>query len=260
MGIHGVDNNEKYILCVYRADDPGIIIFDSKTLKKVCSHVLPGLSDPHGLAVIDDEFIVTSTGNDQVFRYRMGSDLKQIKNLGNIWTPEGSNGSSDEHHINSACSYNGEIFVSAFGPKKGKLWSTAEDGYIYNISKHRKVLGGIYHPHSLTVNRRGYFYCDSSRRRVMRGRRVILRQEAGYTRGLAVTDKYYIVGSSNGRTQSKSTGIKGKEYISNIADPGILQKCCKVSVYRKSLRVKLESEYDFTGDRNEIFKILVLED
>lgn len=260
MGIHGLATDGTMLVAVFRSDNPGVVLLDAKTWEEIGAFHLKELADPHGVAVLNSQFIITSTGNDQVISYKFGPDRKTVEYLGNRWSPDGSEGTIDTHHINSISAYDGNLFISAFGHKEGELWSTAENGYVYNISQGKIVLDSIYHPHSLSVTQQGIFYCDSSRRRVMREKKVMATQEAGYTRGLAVAERFIAVGSSNGRTKSKSTGTSGKAYTANIADPGILQECCKIQIYENQKGYSFVEEYDFTGKRNEVFDVLIIAD
>lgn len=260
MGIHGLAVDGNLLAAVYRSDSPGVVLLDAESFTEIGSFVLPELADPHGVAFLDGDFIITSTGNDQVIRYHYDEEAGKVECLGTVWSPEGSDQTTDTHHINSISCFKNNLYVSGFGPKKGELWSSADDGYVFNISEGKKELTGIYHPHSLSVTADGFFYCDSSRRRVMREKDELIKQAAGYTRGLSVSGTHLAVGSSNGRTKSKSTNASGEEYTGNIADPGILQQCCKVSIYENKQGYDFVEEYDFTGKRNEVFDVLILKD
>ena len=70
-----------------------------------------------------------------------------VRNPVVIWRE--SNLRADTHHVNSIAEWKGKLIISAFGRKFGTLWSSAFDGYIHDVTRDRRIKGGIYHPHSL---------------------------------------------------------------------------------------------------------------
>jgi hypothetical protein len=94
-----------------------------------------------------------------VFRYDLGPP--GLSNPIVVW--QASNFETDTHHINSIAEWQGNLIISAFGPKFGTLWSSAFDGYIHDISRDRCVKTGIYHPHSLAALGDRLYYIESYR-------------------------------------------------------------------------------------------------
>lgn len=213
---------------------------------------LPGAKDVHSILAVNDHLYVVSTGTDEVLCY----DIKEqsIENPRIIW--RASDTKSDTHHINSIAEKNGEILVSAFGPKAGQLWSTALNGYILNITTGSLVMDKIYHPHSLSIKNGRIYYSDSHRNTFC----VIDQPDAifdlpGYTRGVSwLTDNLVCVATSIGRRVSKSTGL-----IANPADPGEPSGECGIligDVFEKRTIKKI----DLSWFGPEIYDVLALND
>ncbi len=258
---------------------------------------LPEASDVHSIFLDGrNNLYVASTGTEQIILYHVDTKSRKITFVKSIWqpysykdkagviitttgrllahkrpkirtlmrmildrsicSPVACRNTTSSHHINSIAIHKGDIYISAFGPQKGKLKSTATNGYVYNITKGTKILNGIYHPHSLIVSDHGVFYCESARRKIKNHQTDVIILNSGYTRGLCVENGHIIVGSSTGRRKSRSTHI-----VNNIADPGLLEPVCKVSIFQHSKETEtyeLVKEYDFLPHRTEIYDIMVL--
>lgn len=202
----------------------------------------------HSIAVLDGEIYVASTGNDSVVRFDpdTGEEL--------IWAANKNR--KDTIHLNSLVWHEGDLYISAFGEKKGDLWSTADKGFVLNLTTGQKVLTSLYHPHSTYSTNEGIYCCDSSRMAIARedGQRLVI--ERGYTRGLVVSLARLYCGVSKGRITSKSTGI-----MNNPADPGIKAGQCAVLIYERKnhdLRgSKLIGVANLERYGNEIYDILL---
>lgn len=257
-GITGLSQNKDYIFLLYQGSENGIAILDKKTLKIILKSKLENVADPHSLVIDDDGNIyVVSTGNDRVSNYFFNKDNRSIEYVKTLWRPNGSEGKTDTHHVNSIFLHKDHLYVSAFGPKKSERWYSADDGYVYDITENKKIISNIYHPHSVFVDGKDVYYCESSSRSVKKNYRKIISLDAGYTRGLAIYEDYILLGTSSGRKNSKSTGV-----VNNPADPGSLEASCKLLVYKKNLlnRYKLHKSFDFLPGHTEIYDVLTYEE
>ncbi|XLQ20256.1 MAG: hypothetical protein ACKUBY_00560 [Candidatus Moraniibacteriota bacterium] len=255
-GITGITQDNDFFYAVSKDVDEGLFIIDKKTKKIIFNEKLVELLAPHSIAVKDDSIYIVSTGNDSVFKYAFDKEGRQVDLIGKEWSPEGSKGEIDTHHINSIFLYDNDIYVSAFGMKKSKKWSSAADGYIYNISKKIKKIEKIYHPHSVFIKNRNVYYCESSSRSVKINKTEVLKLKVGYTRGLSLNKDYLVLGTSSGRKRSHSTGL-----INNPADPGVLEEDCRVLLYRKDELLKeyeLIKELNFLPRHTEIYDIIIV--
>src|SRR4030042_6820095 len=253
-GFTGLAQNKDLMYAVYQSDEssgPGIIVIDKKSWKILIHQSLPELKDPHSIAVDNNILFIVSTGTDKVLQYKFDWTRKKVFFEKVLWKPSNSTGTADAHHINSIFMSDNRIYISAFGPKKAEKWSSADDGYIYNVTKNRKEITGIYHPHSVFVKNNSIYYCESSKRNARKNQKELLKLDSGYTRGLYIKGRYLLLGTSSGRKNSKSTGL-----VNNPADPGSLEADCKLLVYRKKLfrnKYKLYRSFDFLPNHNEIY-------
>lgn len=257
-GVTGLAQDDKFIYALYQAETPGIVFIDKKNLNVVLDKTLEKVKDPHSLVIRNNEIFIVSTGTDSIYRYKLNADFNDVKFDREIWRPKDSKALIDTHHLNSISTDEENTYVSCFGPKNGDRWHTAKDGYIWNVTKNEKAIGGIYHPHTVLINNKQIYYIESSTRSIKKNNKIILKLHSGYTRGLVIHKNYLIIGSSSGRKKSKSTGI-----INNIADPGILEPSCKIALFKKpnifSKYEKLE-EFDFFPEHQEIYDIIKYSD
>ena len=208
---------------------------------------LPDAKDIHSILAWNERLYIVSTGTDEVLAY----DILHNK-LGNpqvIW--RASLKHKDTHHVNSIVENNGELFISAFGPKSGELWSSALNGYIQNITNDRQVKSGIYHPHSLSARNGQFYYCESYKGTFCSLDNQLL-QLSGYARGISwLSDEKVCVTTSIGRKISRSTGL-----IGNPADPGEPEGNCTLTI-KDITNGETSTEMDFSWFGPEIYDVLI---
>jgi len=211
---------------------------------------LPEIKDGHSILATGDKLYVVSTGTDEVISYDMFSD--KLGNPQTFWRADDSG--NDTHHVNSIVKMGDDIYVSAFGPKADKLWSSASNGYIHNITRDIRVREGIYHPHSLSERNGQLYYCESSTRTFASLDGPILQLD-GYTRGIGwLSDELVCISSSMGRKISKSTGL-----IANSADPGELDGVSGMTI-RDIKNQDLVAEVNLSRFGPEIYDVLVVQE
>lgn len=244
-GICGADN-KVYVLAI-SSDVTHVFAFDQASLAPLWHQALPESHDVHSIAIEGQYAYIVSTGTDEVIRYRVMPDAFVDPHV--AWTPSGAG--KDTHHLNSVTSHQGEIFVTGFGPKKSERWSSADDGYIFNLTQGHYVKMGLYHPHTIVSHNGALYYCDSSRAAFasMDGPLVELK---GYVRGACFSGKSVVhIGTSMGRKVSKSTGI-----VNNPADDGENWGFCGITRY--DLRSKTTSIMDLSEYGQEIYDVYYL--
>ncbi len=173
---------------------------------------------------------------------------------GTFWTPEYMRHLLGTHHLNSLFLSNANLFISGFGPPKSELFTSATEGYIFDIKQRKKTHEHINHPHSVFVNKGDLFYCESRTRTVKKRSSALITLENGYTRGLAIADDLLIVGSSASRKKSRSTGL-----VNNTAEDGL--QACRISVFKKndtSQEYEIVEEIEFFPDKQEIYDVVTL--
>lgn len=200
-----------------------LAVFASDTFARLFTCQIGQVRDAHSILVVQDVLYVVSTGTDAVLRYDLSPG--GVSNPVVVW--QASDEGRDTHHVNSIALWNGDVVVSAFGPKTGATWSTATVGYIHSLTQNRRVAEGIYQPHSLCAAHGELYYCESARGRIHAVGGAGL-EVGGYLRGLAFSPAgQFVAGTSVARKVSKSSGI-----INNPGDPGEPSGTCALVACR----------------------------
>ncbi len=198
------------------ADTSYLAIFDGKTL--AISQFLPldHVRDVHSIAIDGNAIYLVSTGTDEIVRAPLADP-----NAGEtVW--RASSTLSDTHHLNSIALSNGRVLCTGFGPKRGERWSSADDGYVYDVTSGSYVARGLYHPHSLTIVDNQLYVCESARGLLRGGEMPTF---PGYLRGLCFSPGgEKAVATSVGRWDSEA------EIFLNPADPGVPAGGCALYV------------------------------
>ena len=165
---------------------------------------IPG-SDVHDVKVSPaGDLVVAETGLNRLACYTgTGAAVS-------VWTPtvEGA----DRCHLNSTTFLNGALLVAMFDAEgRGEPWGERLDGVIAEANllrpgEFKPLWAGVEHPHSLVAVDGELWWCDSRRCRVMRNGTEVARL-SGYTRGLAVTEAWVVVGQS--RSDNHSVKFEG---------------------------------------------------
>jgi hypothetical protein len=243
--ITGLSQNTTHIFAAFSGEQIGIFSINKLTLD-VKHTLIKYIYDPHSIAVIDNYLYIVSTGNDTVFKHEILPD-NYISQKGKIfWKPKGSKGLLDTHHLNSLFYSPSNLLVSGFGPKENKRWSSAKNGYIYDLINNKYVIKNIYHPHSIFKDIK-LKVCESSTSSILINGSKELSVDSGYVRGLYKKSNSYYIGISSGRKVSKSTGI-----TNNPAEKGEIQINCKL-VFGKNNKYYF---YDFSTFHKEIYAII----
>jgi hypothetical protein len=245
------DEEHVYILCVSHGTHYLVGLRHADFAPVFCQ-VLPEIQDGHSILAKDGYLYVVSTGTDSVIRYTLsplGVDAPQ-----EVW--RASESGVDTHHINSIIEWDGNLVISAFGPKDGTLWASASNGYIHDITRDIRVKSGIYHPHSLCTRGERLYYCESARGLFCSLEGPIF-PLPGYARGVCwLADDLVCVGSSIGRRVSKSTGL-----IANPADPGDPTGTCSITIVRVGNgNYKVENRINLEWFGPEVYDLLTIND
>jgi hypothetical protein len=187
---------------------PSSLVLLSAALEVEALYDLKNLLDPHSIAAHDGKLYIASTGTDSVIEFTPEQGEKIF------W--RASDTGTDTVHLNSLLWQNDGLWITAFGRKSGALWRSAEQGYALNILSGARVFGHLHHPHSLIEAGGALWVCESATMTVRNTKGQQIPAPHGYLRGLALADGFLCVGSTKGRTRSKSTGT----LIGNSADPG----------------------------------------
>lgn len=219
-----------------------LAIFDASGTRRELRR-LDAVSDIHSICIDGDDLFAVSTGTDEVVRHSLRTGAPPET----VWSP--SQAGADTHHLNAVIRRGDALLVSGFGPRAGATWSTARDGYIYDVASSRYLKRGLLHPHSLVSQRGILYFCESSRRsvRTLEGDRFVL---DGYARGLAFgADGALFAGSSVGRR-----GAGDPALVLNPADAGSARGRCTVSAFTEGR----SRTYDVSDLGDEVYDLLAL--
>lgn len=213
---------------IFAAHPDGVQTFDCRlSLLPEEEYRMPG-ADVHDLVCIDTSLIVVETSFNRVASYSAPDSVEWS------WAP--SPGSGDRCHVNSLAFHDGTLYASMFTPEGlGEPWRERLDGAIVEIPTGRSIGGrvlrrGIQQPHSLAVVGETLWLCESRRKRILRldlsrdSEFAMVVELPAYTRGLAITDDWIVVGQSRsdahfvrpllGKNETQSKGMCGVWFIS----------------------------------------------
>ncbi len=258
LGFTGLCKNSRFIFAVYQQNPAGIIVLDRASLNVLYSFPLDNISDPHSIACDEcNNIYIVSTGKDQVVQFHFDENHSRLT-FGKVvfsLCPH-AHQTKDTHHFNSIYLSKDHFLLSAFGPRYGVRWSTADRGYVFDLSRKRILFENLYHPHSVLVRHNKVYYCESSTGFVFSNKVRVIQDIKGYARGLVSTDRLLVVGISCGRLISKSTGI-----FNNPGDQGLPTDDCKILIYKRD---RLRNQFDLLKEINlfpkkkEIYDLLHL--
>jgi len=234
-------HNQKLVLMLQR--NPSTLLFLNQQLQVEQVVPMEGLKGVHTILSWHDELVVSVTRQDRIVR--LDGAFKQHE----VW----STGSMhDTIHLNSLCVHQNRLYATAFGQKKDQLWSSADQGYVFDVATSEPMIKPIWHPHSLVSYDGQLCCCHSTFQQVISAQGVVADQLPGYTRGLYLDDELLICGLSIGRLVSHSTGIK----ISNQTGVGKRAGSCGVYV---RFADQTEALIDLSHLGSEVFEVMLLQ-
>ena len=172
-------------------------------------HRIDSLDDPHGL-IYDGECLVTPcSAINTIFWLGLDGTVKRV------WTAPGTD---DAWHVNGVHVHQGRLYASAFGRfEENYGWSNDMDapaGLIFDVETQTDAVSGLCCPHDPLRVDGGWLVCNSRPGDLLfidesglPARKVNL---GGWTRGLAVSERYIFVGISGDR---HATGDPGRAAI-----------------------------------------------
>lgn len=249
-GCTGIVSDRSYIYVLTRYQGNILVVLDKETYKPVASHRLEHVQAAHSVVANDDMLYIVSTGTDKVVRYK--TEGSAINYDGIEWSA--SNEDTDTHHLNSILIHDGDLIVSGFGKKDGKLWKDAQNGYIYNITRGEYIVRGIHHPHTVCANGEQLFYCNSRQKAFYSLDGSAKIRGEGYVRGACFFDADKVaIGTSMGRKVSQSTGVT----IENPIGPGELTGECCITIYNLKTCEKTK-KFELSGFSTEIYDLCLI--
>ena len=173
------------------------------------------LSDGHYIAWDGGHVVVTSTGTNSLLWVTPGGEVARV------WRAPGED---DSWHMNDLTLHEGRLYVCAFGNygdyRGYKGFERHGHGNVFDFETGRKVATGLCAPHSPRFFDGHWWVCDSMNGALAqfdeagRIRRTVAL--VGFTRGVAVSDRYIFVGevsrrAHQGRVQMASIAILDRD-------------------------------------------------
>ncbi len=173
------------------------------------------LSDGHYIAWDGGHVVVTSTGTNSLLWVTPGGEVARV------WRAPGED---DSWHMNDLTLHEGRLYVCAFGNygdyRGYKGFERHGHGNVFDFETGRKVATGLCAPHSPRFFDGHWWVCDSMNGALAqfdeagRIRRTVAL--VGFTRGVAVSDRYIFVGENSrrahqGRVQMASIAILDRD-------------------------------------------------
>jgi hypothetical protein len=241
-GITGMCHHEGELVILLQRM-PSTLVFTDLGFNYLKHHELEGLKGVHTIISWQRSIYLSVTNQDRIVK--LDPALKQQ----DVWSNQTL---QDDIHLNSLCVHDGQLHASAFGHKAGQLWSSARQGYVFNVATGEQVINNIWHPHSSFSHAGKVYCCDSSNQQIISAGHTLLKDLPGYSRGLFINDEIIICGSSLGRLVSHSTGVR----ISNKSDQGTLGGQCGLTVHFRNS--KQQRFVDLSDMATEVFEVLPL--
>jgi acetolactate synthase-1/2/3 large subunit len=198
-----------------------ILIYDGRGV----THYLrvDELSDAHYLVWDKEHLVISSTGNNSIVWITPAGEIVRR------WRMPGED---DSWHLNGIYLHDGQLYSCAFGKYphyrgyKDRL--SQGDGFVFELESGRTVAQGLCAPHSPVRVDGLWTVCDSLRNAVVQfdastGRKVRQVELRAFTRGLAVTDDYLIVGESIQRRET-SKDIAGSFAVLRRSDLSLVAR------------------------------------
>ena len=255
-GVRGLWLSERYLYLVRQEvtgySSPALFVFDRSNFDLLAEYVFRSTGDVHSIWGSGAILYAVSTGTDEVLQLEMKGP--EVVSESVIWRPEPAGPRLDVHHLNAICGWNGDLLVSGFGKKSGVMWTSASNGFIFNITRGEKMGGAINNPHSLAVIGDTITCCESKTRTVRTCSDSRRQQLPGYARGLCAADGKLFAGTSIGRKVSKSTGLIDSATVGS----GMPSGQCTVSRLSVS-SFEIEQTIDLGLYGSEIYDLLPVE-
>src|SRR5207244_1450590 len=136
VGITGLARQGDYLLAMLQSlTEPCTLVRLSANYQVKNVWPLALVQDAHSITVAREMIYLASTGTDSVVGVEPGRG-EQV-----FW--RANDFGEDTIHLNSVLCFQGCLYATAFGEKKGERWSTATEGYLLNLSTGRTVVAPI---------------------------------------------------------------------------------------------------------------------
>ena len=174
-----------------------VLIYDHQGVSRYWR--VDGLSDAHDILCSEGGIVAVSTGTNSIVWLSPSGDIIRT------WKAAGE---GDAWHLNSLIWHDGRLYSAAFGRHaKHREWTASKDqglGIVFDVESGENLLTGLSCPHHPRFVDGAWVVGNSAKKELLQidpatGSCQKHVQLNGWTRGLAVTDKYVFVGESANR-------------------------------------------------------------
>jgi len=180
--------------------------------------------DIHSLCWYGDRLMAISAGTDEIVELAISAGQVRAETVYWRFDPEGTR--HDHHHLSGICAAPEGLIICGFGKKRAGLWSSATDGFLFDLNRGSRIVSDLHQPHTVTWLSSSIVYCESRKMTVRRCHATESQSLPGYTRGVCQSGSYLFVGTSQPRKRSRSTG----QFIENFAESG--SPCDEITISR----------------------------
>ena len=155
--------------------------------------------DAHYFEWDGENYVLVATWRNRLVWFSPGGEVVRTLDLP---------GELDSWHLNGVHYKDGQLYVSAFDDSgRHRAWASARSGFVMNLNTGEKVVSGLQSPHNPMFVDGRWLLCNSSQSELLEyesgadapSRRLKLN---GWTRGIALTDDYILVGESAQRHET----------------------------------------------------------
>ncbi len=206
--------------------------------------------DIHGIVIEDGVLICASTGNNLIIKgeREVYARSTEYDGLG-----------LDVEHINDICWANGRLVASKFGSSRS---NGLRNGCVYDVKSGEVLLEGLNQPHSVFFYDNDIYVMDSLTGHLFQiqdgsafGPKSILKI-SGYARGLCITDRFILVGSSKQRTTSRKSSLSTGEIL--FSDEQHMRAVQRSGIYVYDRQSRNSIFVDVERMSSEVYQIIEL--
>ena len=195
---------------IYFVDtDEGVMSFCSKSSDVIKVGELPEAARAHGISFNEEResFFVTCSYRDSVIEF--SKDFSTSNEL--FLTNKFSQTHSPQHHCNDNFSIGNSLYITMFS-STGNWKFDAFDGCIAEFDlktgqRRSDVIRDLYMPHNVLLIGGSLHVLDSLPGHLRFGNLMVQGTFPAFTRGLAYSDGYYLIGQSKNRNYSRVLGL-----------------------------------------------------
>lgn len=180
-----------------------IVVYDHRGILNYLR--IDELSDAHYLTWDGEHLVIASTGTNSIVWVSLGGKVVRETRFP---------GEDDSWHLNDVYLFEGRLHASALGKysyyREYKEHLSRADGIVFDYASGDVVVAGLQGPHSPRYFDGAWTVCEALRNSIVQvdaetGERVREVKLKAFTRGMAVTDDYVIVGESVNRKSQNGT-------------------------------------------------------